>query len=133
MAELKRFGFGLQALIILASHAEQCSSEEIAEHIHCEPTALRKILSRLTENGLVEVKQGRGGGYTLAKRPADINLVEVYHSVHSQCPQWDRMLDTTGEHMFGNKMRDSFGKIMSDIHTQVDQVLQSYTIADLME
>jgi len=132
MAELKRFGFGLQAIIVLASHAGQCSSEEIARHIHCEPTALRKILARLTECGLIEVKQGRGGGYTLAKRPEDINLVEVYHSVHNQGPQWDRMLDTTGDNLFGNKMRASFGEIMNNVHSQVDSVLQSYTIADLM-
>ncbi|WP_379127013.1 Rrf2 family transcriptional regulator [Paenibacillus sp. sgz500958] len=133
MAAIKRFGFGVQALIILASNTGQCSSEEIASHINCEPTALRKILVRLTETGLIKVKQGRGGGYTLAKQPKDIALVEVYHAVLDESPQWLRMLDTTGDHLFGTKMRESFGKIMNDIHGQIDLVLQSYTIADLIE
>ena len=78
MAELKRFGFGLQALIVLATRSGQYSSNEIASYIHCEPTALRKILSRLTDGGFIEVRQGRGGGYTLAKRPGEITLAEVY-------------------------------------------------------
>ena len=133
MAELKRFGFGLQALIVLASAVGQYSSAEIAEHIHCEPTALRKILSRLTDAGFIEVRQGRGGGYTLAKRPEDITLAEVYHSLHDEAPLWDRMLDTTGSHLFGKKVRESFEHIMTDIHSHVDQVLLSYTVADLLD
>lgn len=42
MAELKRFGYGLQALVVLATVPGQYSSAEIAEQIHCEPTALRR-------------------------------------------------------------------------------------------
>lgn len=133
MAELKRFGYGLQALVVLASRSGQYSSTEIAEHINGEATALRKILSRLTDAGFIEVSQGRGGGYTLARRPEDITLAEVYRSLQDDGAQWERMLDTTGNNFFGKKVRESFEQIISDIHTQVDHVLLSYTIADLME
>lgn len=111
MAQIKRFGFGVQALIVLASDSEQRSSTEIAEHIHCEPTALRKILSQLAEAGIVEVKQGRTGGYQLARSPQQITLKEVYKSLHEEDPLWDRMLDTTGNHLFGRKVRVSFQKL----------------------
>ncbi|ULO10068.1 Rrf2 family transcriptional regulator [Paenibacillus sp. 19GGS1-52] len=133
MAELKRFGYGLQALVVLASRSGQYSSTEIAELINGEATALRKILSRLTDAGFIEVSQGRGGGYTLARRPEDITLAEVYRSLQDDGAQWERMLDTTGNNFFGKKVRESFVQIITDIHTQVDHVLLSYTIADLME
>ncbi|KHL95128.1 TrmB family transcriptional regulator [Paenibacillus sp. IHB B 3415] len=133
MAELKRFGYGLQALVVLASSKEQYSSREIAEQIRCEPTALRKILSRLTEAGYIEVRQGRGGGYMLAKQPGDITLAEVYLSMHDDVPMLDSMLDTTGNHLFGQKVRQSFDQIMTDIRFQVEHVLKSYTVADLVE
>lgn len=133
MAELKRFGYGLQALVVLASSREQYSSREIAEQIRCEPTALRKILSRLTEAGYIEVRQGRGGGYMLAKQPGDITLAEVYLSMHDDVPMLDGMLDTTGNHLFGQKVRQSFDQIMTDIRFQVEHVLKSYTVADLVE
>ncbi|QWU13976.1 transcriptional regulator, BadM/Rrf2 family [Paenibacillus sophorae] len=133
MAQVKRFGYGLQALIILASVEEQYSSAEMAEQIRCEPTALRKILSRMTDSGIIEVKQGRGGGYRLAKRPESITLVEVYRSVHEEEPLWDGMLETTENSLLGNKVRGSFDKLMTDIQLQVTRVLESYTLADMME
>lgn len=132
MAQLKRFGFGVQALIVLARSPELRSSAEIAEQIRCEPTALRKILAQLGEAGLVEVKQGRAGGYQLTRRPENITLFEVYTSLHEEEPQWDRMLDTTGSHLFGRNVHESFQKIMSDINAQVAQVLGTYTVADLL-
>lgn len=133
MAQLKRFGFGLQALIVLAAHSEQCSSAEIAEQIRCEPTALRKILSQLGEAGIVEVKQGRAGGYQLARKPERITLFEVYTALHEEETLWDRMLDTTGNHLFGIKVHESFQKLMTDINTQVVRVLGTYTIADMLD
>ncbi|TBL81082.1 Rrf2 family transcriptional regulator [Paenibacillus thalictri] len=133
MAQLKRFGFGLQALIVLAANSEQCSSAEIAEQIRCEPTALRKILAQLVDAGIVMVKQGRTGGYQLARDPEHITLSEIYKSLHEEEPRWDRMMDTTGNHLFGQKVNESFRKIMTDINEQVDRVLGTYTIADLLD
>lgn len=133
MAQLKRFGFGLQALIVLATNAEFRSSAEIAEQIRCEPTALRKILAQLGEAGIVEVRQGRAGGYQLARKPEDITLFDVYTSLHDEEPIWDRMLDTTGNHLFGRKVHDSFKKIMGDINAHVVQVLGTYTVADMLD
>lgn len=133
MAQLTRFGFGVQALIALASRRDQWSSAEIASLISCEPTALRKILSQLAEAGLIDVKQGRSGGYRLVKRPEEITLFEVYQSLHNEDPQWGRMADTTGEGLFGAKVRESFTRIMTDINFQVTRVLGNYTIADLVE
>ncbi|WP_219838056.1 Rrf2 family transcriptional regulator [Paenibacillus sp. R14(2021)] len=132
MAQLKRFGWGLQALIVLASNANQCSSAEIAEQIQCEPTALRKVLAQLVEAGIIEVRQGRSGGYQLTRAPVRITLFEIYTSLHEEQPQWDRMLDTTGNHSFGQMVNESFQKIMTDINSQVRLVLGNYTVADLL-
>ena len=133
MAQLKRFGFGLQALIAMASRPDQWSSAELADQIRCEPTALRKILSQMTEAGLVEAKQGRSGGYKLVKRPEEITLVEVYRSVHEADPGWDGIADTAGDGWLGETVRESFGRIMADINVQVVRVLGTYTIADLLK
>ncbi|MFC4808915.1 Rrf2 family transcriptional regulator [Paenibacillus sp. GCM10023250] len=132
MAQLKRFGFGLQALIVLATNDELCTSSEIAEQIQCEPTALRKILAQLADAGIVEVRQGRSGGYELTRPPGVITLYEVYSSLHDEQPQWDRMLDTTGSHGFGLRANEAFRKIMVDINAQVTLVLGNYTVADLI-
>ncbi|QHT62164.1 Rrf2 family transcriptional regulator [Paenibacillus lycopersici] len=133
MAQLKRFGLGLQALIVLATSEEQRSSAEIAVQVQCEPTALRKIMAQLGDAGIVEVRQGRSGGYELARSPQAITLFEVYTALHEEQPQWDRMLDTTGDHGFGQRVNEAFQTIMSDINTQVTKVLGHYTVADLIK
>ncbi|MGG1518527.1 Rrf2 family transcriptional regulator [Paenibacillus oryzisoli] len=134
MAQLKRFGFGLQALIVLAIHPdEQLSSSEMADQIRCEPTALRKILSQLREADMIEVRQGRTGGYQLARRPDQITLMQIYAALHDEEPIWDRMLDTTGDHLFGQKVNHAFQQLMGDINTQVTQILGTYTLANLIE
>ncbi|MFS0781444.1 Rrf2 family transcriptional regulator [Bacillus sp. 1P06AnD] len=132
MAQLKRFGFAVQALLILAEKSTLRSSIEIAEEISCEPTALRKIMSQLAEAGFVRVKQGRTGGYMLAVLPEEITLFQVYASVYEEEPAWDRMLDTTGNHPFGIRVNESFRGIMEEIRTQVERVLGDYTLADLL-
>jgi Rrf2 family protein len=133
MAQLKRFGLGLQALIVLATNDDICSSAEISEQIQCEPTSLRKILAQLGDAGIIEVRQGRSGGYELTRSPEEITLFEIYTSLHEEQPKWDRMLDTTGNHDFGLKVNESFQKIMTEINMQVTKVLGNYTVADLME
>ncbi|QHW34063.1 Rrf2 family transcriptional regulator [Paenibacillus rhizovicinus] len=133
MAQLKRFGLGLQALIVLATNDDLRSSAEIAEQIRCEPTALRKILAQLGDAGIVEVRQGRSGGYELTRSPEAITLFEVYTSLHDEQPVWDRMLDTTGDHGFGQRVNESFQTIMSEINIQVTKVLGNFTVADLMK
>lgn len=133
MAQLKRFGLGLQALIVLATEEDLRSSAELAARIQCEPTALRKVLAQLGDAGIVDVRQGRSGGYELTRSAEAITLFEVYSALHEEQPIWDRMLDTTGNHGFGQRVNESFQTIMSDINTQVTKVLGTYTVADLIQ
>jgi Rrf2 family protein len=133
MAQIKRLGFGIQALIALASQPDQWSSGEIAEHLRCEPTALRKILAQLAEAGFIEVKQGRTGGYRLIKPPGEITLSEVYRAVYDEEPQWENIFETRGEAPPGDKMKAAFHRIRTDINKQVDGVLSTYTLDDLLD
>lgn len=133
MAQIKRFGYGLQALLVLASDSEQITSAEIAKRIHLEPTALRKIMSMLVEACIVEVKQGRSGGYQLLRKPEQIPLSQVYKAVYEKEPIMDGMLETAGSHLLEGRVRQSFEGIMADMSRQVELVLSRYTIADLLD
>jgi Rrf2 family protein len=57
------------------------NSEYIAGSINCNPVLVRKELANLHKHGFVQSKEGKGGGSTLAKNPADINLGDVYRAV----------------------------------------------------
>lgn len=80
-----RFTMAAHLLAMLA-HAEQqrrgpVTSAQFAESIQTNPVVVRRLLSELTRAGLVSAKRGVGGGVTLAKRPADITLFDVYSAV----------------------------------------------------
>jgi Rrf2 family protein len=57
------------------------SSEYLAGSININPVLVRKEISNLKKHGLVESKEGKSGGFTLAKPPKQIRLSEVYEAV----------------------------------------------------
>ncbi|GEK34942.1 RrF2 family transcriptional regulator [Kurthia sibirica] len=134
MAQIKRFGYGLQAMLVMTSHNKLHSSSEIAKLIQYEKTQLRKILSLLVEAQLVSVQQGRGGGYYMTKNSKDISLFAIYNAVNpGQQPEWHRLLATTGENYFGQQVNESFEEITSELSLAIKAILTKYTLHDLLQ
>ena len=53
------------------------SSKHISEHRKLSAPLVAKVLVGLSQAGLVDGVPGPGGGYALAKSPADIRLIDV--------------------------------------------------------
>ena len=70
------------AIHILAALAHQypklMSSEDLAVGIKTNPGLIRRVILKLSEQGLVESVKGKGGGNRLAKTADKIELDEVY-------------------------------------------------------
>ncbi|GAA4433834.1 Rrf2 family transcriptional regulator [Ravibacter arvi] len=78
-----RFATALHILTLLELNREQfLSSEFIAGSININPAVVRKEISNLRALGLVESKEGKGGGYALGKPASKIALSDVYRSVN---------------------------------------------------
>jgi Rrf2 family protein len=69
----------LRALTVLAELPEQsyAGAVDLAEAIGAPRNYLGKLLQTLAEVGLVESQKGKGGGFRLARRPADITIFDV--------------------------------------------------------
>ncbi|MEZ2440568.1 Rrf2 family transcriptional regulator [Chitinophaga sp. RCC_12] len=77
-----RFPISLHILTLMASaEGELLSSDYIAGSININPVLVRKEISNLRNHGLIESKEGKNGGATLAKPADKIRLSEVYHAV----------------------------------------------------
>jgi len=59
---------------------------EIAREQNVSESYLAKIFQALSKAGLVSSYRGAKGGYTLSKRPEDINLKEIVGAVESTNP-----------------------------------------------
>jgi Rrf2 family transcriptional regulator, repressor of oqxAB len=126
----KWFHIAVQALVVLAGNpAVECSSATIAQDLKAHAAFLRRVLAQLVRAQIVEAREGRDGGYRLA-RPADkIALVDVYQAVKLSAPPEDAAPS--------NGLNADVSAALDEIGAEAEQrlfdVLGQYTIASVME
>jgi Rrf2 family protein len=78
-----RGDYACRALLSLALHPEEAptSVRDIAERTGLPQPYLEQILLALKGAGLVRSKRGVGGGYVLAREPAEITLAQIVSAV----------------------------------------------------
>src|SRR5258706_12341309 len=77
-----RFATSLHIMTLLHLNKDELlSSEYIAGSININPAIVRKEISNLREHGLIESKEGKGGGSSLGKPAKDIKLSYIYNAV----------------------------------------------------
>lgn len=70
--------YGTVVMTALArSPDKQRNAAELAEGTRIAVPTVRKLLKRLTHQGLVESTRGAHGGYRLARAPEDISMADV--------------------------------------------------------
>ena len=84
--------YALRAMACLALDPEtRSASAALAERTQVPADYLAKVLQQLAGAGLIEGRRGVGGGYRLAAKPEDINLLDVINAVEpvkriTSCP-----------------------------------------------
>ncbi|MFA5995725.1 MAG: Rrf2 family transcriptional regulator [Patescibacteria group bacterium] len=71
--------YGLLLLLELAKKSDSgyVSLHSIADKVHLSEKYLSQLILLLKQAGLVKSKEGKGGGYYLARKPKAISLLEV--------------------------------------------------------
>lgn len=79
----KKCEYGLQAVLFLAAKLEKevIPAEEIANKLSIPREFVSKILQSLTESGIVESRKGKSGGFSLAKNPKKIKLIDIVAAI----------------------------------------------------
>ena len=84
--------YALRAVTWLGNRAgESCTTARLAEEIDAPPGYLAKVMKGLSRAGMVRSQRGLHGGFTLARSPSDITILEVVNAVDAfhrieQCP-----------------------------------------------
>jgi Rrf2 family protein len=75
----KRAKYAIKALLALADHGrdEPMRIADLAQREHIPPKFLELILLGLKNQGILQSRKGKGGGYLLAKDPAEIYLGQI--------------------------------------------------------
>lgn len=79
----KKCEYGLQAVLYLATQDKGAivSADDIAKKLDIPKEFVSKILQSLTESGIVLSKKGKAGGFSLARDPQKIKLIDIVASI----------------------------------------------------
>jgi Rrf2 family transcriptional repressor of oqxAB len=128
------FRVAVQILVTLAGKEEACTSAHLAESLDAHAVFLRRVLAQLARASLVAAREGRDGGYRLA-RPADqITLADVFCAIHHVAAAEAAQAPEAGESEAFNAtgvapLLDAVGQ---EVEQQALGVFQRHTIASLL-
>lgn len=78
----RKADYAIRCVLYLTRNKERVASvDEISGAMFVPKTFLSKILQRLMKAGIVSSTRGIKGGFQLAKKPKDINLLEVIEAI----------------------------------------------------
>lgn len=127
--------YALRALTHLAARAGELTlTSRIAEDEGIPQRFLEAILRELARHGVLEVKRGRGGGYSLRRSPSQLQIAHVIDIVDGHASQF-ACLDP----LRPMRCRECPGQgpcaaqvVLNQMGVASQRVLQSLTLADLM-
>ncbi len=85
MSASTKLSAAVKALAFIAKdYPSAKNSVEISEYTGLNASKLRKILSMLVKNGIVDSAYGTSGGFRLKKKPSEIDLQEIYCAIEDR-------------------------------------------------
>ncbi len=127
------FAVAVQTLVMLAHSEDICPSANLADKVGAHAVFLRRLLAPLARAGLVEAREGRVGGYRLARQPQEITLGAVYRALQG-CPAENTIpLEPTSGPTLHPALRRAFDAISQEVDAAILMVMDKHTLAELVE
>src|ERR1700722_14969108 len=82
MAANTRMATAIQILCVIAyTGPDGTNSEIVSRSLRTNPVVVRRLLKRMQQHGLVEIRPGKDGGVKLGRDPSQITLDQIYKAV----------------------------------------------------
>jgi Rrf2 family protein len=133
--------YAIRALVHLAANREAVASAwEIAGSQDVPVEFLQKILQKFVKRGIVDSHRGAQGGFSLAKEPGEVTLLEVVETMQGKlamnrcflgrdgCPRapncplkqnWQGMEEQIASHMAGITLQDLVDQVRESSRFEV--------------
>jgi Rrf2 family protein len=128
MSASTKLSTAVKAICYLAdSYPNPRSSSEISEYTGINASKLRKILSMLVKNNIVESTYGPTGGFLIKKKPTDLDLQEIYCAIedrkafHLNVTMANDEIENTSAKL-NNFFLDLFAQVQLDIEDKMRRI-----------
>ena len=123
------FSVAVQALVVLAETDGPCSSSAMAQDLKAHAVYLRRVLSQLVRANLIQAREGRDGGYHLARSPEHISLAEVYQAVKAVDPR----KDASSRSGVNARVQSILDEIGAEAERYLLELLSHHTLVSVLE
>jgi Rrf2 family protein len=129
-----RFAVCVHILAYLAyRQGESVTSAEIASSVDTNPVVIRRLLAALVKAGLVATRKGAGGGFSLAIKPADCTLLQIYRVVEPAPSQGLKRFNPNQKCPVGAKIETILHKVYAEAQAGMEAPLGAVTLAAIHE
>ena len=120
--------------LILAdrNRPDPVTSDQIASSVNTNPVVIRRMLGLLQKGGLVRSSRGANAGWTLARRPDAITLLEVYGAVEQE-PLFGLHASTPNQKCpIGRNIQPALRKVYGGLEKQLRRQLSQTTVQQVL-
>lgn len=134
MSASTKLSTSVKALCCLSeSFPNPKSSFEISSTIGINSSKLRKILSMLVKNGIIESNAGSAGGFKLKKDANDIHLQEIYCAVEDRKAfHLDVRRDSIKKNSLPEKLNNYFLDLFTEVQVDIEQKMKNITLQTII-
>jgi Rrf2 family protein len=125
-----RFPIALHIMTLLCSADGLVASEYLAGSMNMNAVLVRKELSNLIKNKLVNSQEGKNGGYTLARPALQITLAEIYQTVKTGAILGQAKNQPNPACLIGKQINRHLDDLYADVENALMQRLGSTNLAD---
>ena len=120
--------YGLTAMYELSKHQEDSPMQikEISANANIPQNYLEQLLSKLRRADLVKSIRGARGGYTLAKSPEEIKVVDILIALEDDIKIIDSKSENPILNIFFDESKNSMKKIFDIKLSKLDEYQEKY-------
>ncbi|WP_327088915.1 Rrf2 family transcriptional regulator [Nonomuraea sp. NBC_01738] len=112
--------------------AERLTSDQVAASVNTNSVIIRRSLGDLRRAGLVAVRHGAGAGWSLARAPEEIVLLDVYDAVEQEPLFGMHHSEPNLECPVGKGIRPALGDVYGRAELALRAELARTSIADVL-
>jgi len=125
--------YAILSLIVLSSVASPRDSETLSRELSIPKSFLAKILQALAKKKILNSYKGVNGGFALAKKPHEINMLEVMSAVEGKAPTVFDCSPSIEDCPRDKAQLCSIWPFLNKLQGKIDNFLADLTLADILE
>jgi len=133
MAVSTQFSIAVHLMAGLGCYTgKDVTSTYLANSVNTSPSFVRRVLAKLSKANLVRTTMGKSGSCSLAKKPEDISLLEIYKAVGAPKAFSIHDYPVQTSCKVSCKIKDSMDGVLDKVQRSFEESLKGITLAEVI-